>query len=152
MPELRSDLEELAEQVARDAYPLPVTEVMRRGDRRRRVRIAGELAAVIAVVAIATGGILAGTAATRPGSPLPATRPTPAAPGATRTGSPMPSPVPSRHGPIQSPPAPVPSSSPMVSSGRPGPSPDHSPTPSDRPSTSSPSPSGSPSSSPRPTG
>ncbi len=58
MPELRSDLEELAEQVARDAYPLPVTEVMRRGDRRRRVRIAGELAAVIAVVAIATGGIL----------------------------------------------------------------------------------------------
>jgi hypothetical protein len=42
MPELRSDLEELAEQVARDAYPLPVTEVMRRGDRRRRDRGRGD--------------------------------------------------------------------------------------------------------------
>jgi eukaryotic-like serine/threonine-protein kinase len=92
-----SELRQLAGSAAGQARPLAPAEVMKRGERRRRHRIAGQCAAV-AVVLAAVGGIITSAAASsRPGHVPALGRATPPATSPPFTMSATPGPDPSRH-------------------------------------------------------
>jgi hypothetical protein len=95
--DLASELRQLADSAAGQARPLPPAEVMRRGERRRRHRIAGQCAAVAGVVAAVSGIITGAAAASRPDHVPALGRTTPPATTPPFTTSATPSPAPSRH-------------------------------------------------------
>lgn len=60
MPDIQSELRELAADAASLARPAPVAEIIGRGNRRRRV-LAGEAIALLSVVSVATGALIGAT-------------------------------------------------------------------------------------------
>ena len=90
MADLEEELQRLAAQAAADARPRPPGEVLRRGDGRRRRRIAG-IAGVAAVAAVAAG-VLGATAGA--GSPIPLTPATHTGPNPNPSQTPVPSQTP----------------------------------------------------------
>jgi hypothetical protein len=140
VPELDDELRSIAEEGSELARPLPPAEVMRRGDRRRRKRIARDCAIAAAAVIAVTLGVLAGTSAGRQPAPAsPGGRPSRPAPAVTRsvrlpTPTPTPSARPSR--PARASKASVRRPQPTPSSYRSRPSPGPSTVPSSSPSSS----------------
>ena len=66
--ELGDELHRLAEEGAEQARPLPPSEVIRRGARRRHRRILSGAVATVAVAGVITAGVVVGVAGRRPGS------------------------------------------------------------------------------------
>ena len=95
--DLASELRQLAGSAAGQARPLPAAEVMKRGERRRRHRIAGQCAAVAVVLAAVSGIITGAAASSRPEHGPALGRPTPPATTPPFTTSTTPGPAPSRH-------------------------------------------------------
>jgi len=81
MSELGDELQRVSDEAAREARPLSPAEVIRRGDRRRRRRMARNAVAALAVAATITAGVLSSASggqhtipqrpATRPSTPMP---------------------------------------------------------------------------------
>jgi hypothetical protein len=106
MSELGDELHRLADEGAEQARPLPPSQVIRRGDRRRHGRIVRNAAGTLAVAGAITAGVVVGVAGGGPPAPAqPAARPVPATrqatPQATRQASPQPTrPAPSTPWPV----------------------------------------------------
>jgi hypothetical protein len=132
VPDLGEALSQLAGDAAAGGRPLPATEVMRRGDRQRRRRVARDLAAALTAVAVAGGviaGVLTAGSPVQPASPqLPQGRPPAASPAPVRSPRAVPRPVQSGPAAVSSPgltpsPRTRPSGRPEPSSGGPEPTP-----------------------------
>lgn len=100
MSELGDELHRLADQGAQEARPLPASEVIRRGDRRRHRRMVRGAVATLAVAAAVTAGVISGVSGGgHPAPAQPVTRPVPstrqATPEATRPAVSTPHPAPS---------------------------------------------------------
>jgi len=88
MSELGDELHRLADEGAEQARPLPPSEVIRRGDRRRHRRILSGAVATVAVAGVITAGVVVGVAGGgHPAPAPPATRPVPATAQATPQAS-----------------------------------------------------------------
>lgn len=88
MSELGDELHRLAEEGAEQARPLPPSEVIRRGARRRHRRILSGAVATVAVAGVITAGVVVGVAGGGGPAPAPpATRPVPATAQATPQAS-----------------------------------------------------------------
>ena len=123
MSELGDELHRLADEGAEQARPLPPSEVIRRGERRRHRRIVRGAVATVAVAEVITAGVVVGVAGGgRPAPAQPATRPVPATrqatPQTTHPAVSTPQPVPAAASPsatsVSGGRTPTPSGSPAV--------------------------------------